>query len=262
MGYQDPYGALPTKVMGRRIVAYLVDALIVFAVYAGLFYAMSDRLDNPLELDCQDINDEIDGMCVNVGDDVWIVEDGEALLVGAASLAAGLVVGALLPGLTGASPGKALTGIRVVRADGRPTGIGRGLLRWIVTIADAFPYCIPMLLGFIVAMTSDTRQRLADKAVGSYVVRASAAGRPLPVPGQGQWGGGPPGGQWGGGPPGGQWGPPPGQPWGAPGGQQPWGAPPPTGGGWGPAGGGGQYPPPPGGWGPPPSPPPGQWGSR
>jgi uncharacterized RDD family membrane protein YckC len=257
MAYGDPHGTgiAATRVTGRRVVAYLIDALIVVIVYFVLFFALAEQTPNPRDIDCADIQDSIDGYCVNLGDDIYIADDSDALVLTLVTLAIGISMGGILPGLTGATPGKAVTGIRVVRADGRPTGIGRGLLRWLVTIADSFPWCIPMLLGFIVAMTSDTRQRLADKAVGSYVVRSSAAGRPLDLPG------GSPG--WGG-PAQGGWGAPAGQPWGAPPPAQ-WGAAPPSAPGqWGPP----QQPPgqwgPPqqGGWQPPADPSQGGWGSR
>jgi uncharacterized RDD family membrane protein YckC len=256
MSYGSPPGPgnRPTDVMWRRVFAYVIDFVIITIIYIVLFFSLAEKTPNPRDISCSDIQDSIDGYCVNLGDDIYLADDSDGLTLTLITLGVGIGIGGILQGLTGASPGKAVTGIRVVRADGRPTGVGRGLLRWLVTIVDSFPWCIPMLLGFIIAMTSDTRQRLADKAAGSYVVRSSAAGRPLDLPGAG-WGG----------PPAGSWGAPQGQPWGAP---------PPAPGQWGPPQGQwgppqgqwgppqGQYPPPPGGWRPPDDPSAGGWGSR
>jgi hypothetical protein len=67
-----------------------------------------------------------------------------------------------------------------MREDGSPPGIGRGVLRWVLLIVDDFPYFIPMLTGFIVAMTNDRRQRVGDLAAGTFVVRAGTVGVPAP----------------------------------------------------------------------------------
>ena len=90
-----------------------------------------------------------------------------------------LAIFVILPGLTGTSPGKALTRIRAVRADGRPPGVGRALLRALVWIVDGFPYLLPGLVGFIVALTSKANRRVGDMAAGTWVVRGDAAGRPI-----------------------------------------------------------------------------------
>jgi uncharacterized RDD family membrane protein YckC len=87
-----------------------------------------------------------------------------------------LAVFVVLPGLRGTSPGKAATKLRVVRADGAPPGIGRALIRWLLWIViDSFPYFIPGLVGFVVALNSRGNQRVGDMAANTWVVRADAA---------------------------------------------------------------------------------------
>jgi hypothetical protein len=75
-----------------------------------------------------------------------------------------------------------VTGIRTVRDDGRPPGLLKALVRWLLWIVDGFPYVLP-LVGFITALTTVGHRRVGDMAAGTYVVRSSAAGSPVVVPG-------------------------------------------------------------------------------
>jgi hypothetical protein len=78
-------------------------------------------------------------------------------------------------------------GIRVVNAKGEPPGILRAILRWILYIVDGFPYIIPYLTGFIVALNSQRNQRVGDMAASTFVIDKDAVGA---FGGGGQVGGG------------------------------------------------------------------------
>ena len=67
------------------------------------------------------------------------VDGASATLVYLLDLLAGLALLGLLPGLTGWTPGKLITGLRVVRADRERAGMGRSLARPFLWIADGFP---------------------------------------------------------------------------------------------------------------------------
>lgn len=67
----------------------------------------------------------------------------------------------------GQTPGKALVGVRVVRIDGSPVGWGGSVVRNILRIVDGLFF---YLVGFLVAMTNDDRQRLGDMAADTVVV--------------------------------------------------------------------------------------------
>ena len=68
----------------------------------------------------------------------------------------------------------------VCRADGAPPGLGRAALRSAVgLVADGFPYFLPGLTGLVLALSSKDNQRVGDRAAGTRVVRAEAAGRPI-----------------------------------------------------------------------------------
>ncbi len=71
----------------------------------------------------------------------------------------------------GMTLGKRLFSIRVERADGARPSIGQSIARNLLRIVDGFPYIVPYLIGFVVAMASSERQRVGDRAAGTHVVR-------------------------------------------------------------------------------------------
>jgi uncharacterized RDD family membrane protein YckC len=188
----------PTNVVGRRVAAFIVDCLISFAINVVAFFALTTQ---------------VPGKCPSTGGGYTIGDNCRGFLVGQGGkqaafylicFIAALVIFVILPGIKGVSPGKALLGIKLVNAEGRPPGVLRAFLRWILWIVDAFPYIIPYLTGFIVALNSERNQRVGDMAAGTFVVAKEAAGVPAPGPGQvaaGQYG-----------PPPGGYGPPPSAP--------------------------------------------------
>ncbi len=259
---QAPSGD-PTAVMGRRTGAWVVDFLlfVLVAMFVGpsplsplAEYVDTDEFPG---ITCDVIESGNDvTTCVEFGDRLYFTEGGDAAVALVVLWVAFPLVYAAVQGATGASPGKALFGVRVVDEQGDRPGFGRSLGRTALWIVDLFPYCIPGLLAFIVGLTSTGHRRIGDMAVKTFVVSKSHTG-PVVVPGLTSGGiapgYGPPGQPWGAPPPGAPAGGPPG--WGAPpqapppGGQ---GTPPgayPSGGP--PTPGADQRPAPPSGWAPP-----------
>lgn len=78
----------------------------------------------------------------------------------------------------GRTPGKRWTGLRVVRAGGRPITLARSAVRNILRLIDILPgfYAIGMTSIFITSQN----QRIGDLAAGSYVVRIRHGDRRLP----------------------------------------------------------------------------------
>lgn len=77
----------------------------------------------------------------------------------------------VLQGLTGASLGKMLLGIRVVRgSDGAPLGLGKSLLRSVCYVVSS----LPLYLGFLAPLWSARRQCWHDAIVGSVVTNKGA----------------------------------------------------------------------------------------
>ena len=127
----------PTAVFGRRVVAVLLDLIIVFSLLALL----------------------------------WL-----------ASFLGSLLIFVVLQGLTGWTPGKLITGIRTVKADGSIVGIPKAFVRWILLIVDGQPCGLP-LVGFITGLTTQGHQRVGDMAAKTFVVTRAAVGSPIAVPG-------------------------------------------------------------------------------
>jgi uncharacterized RDD family membrane protein YckC len=68
--------------------------------------------------------------------------------------------------LVGFTPGKALIGLKVVRADGKKLSFGRSLLRFFSYWISA----IPLFLGFFWVLWDSKRQGWHDKIAGTQVV--------------------------------------------------------------------------------------------
>ncbi|MET0901751.1 MAG: RDD family protein [Acidimicrobiales bacterium] len=173
----------PTKVVGRRVVAVLLDALLVLVptmllLTARFEYLDVDDLDTSADQYCDAYMDQADGICVEVDDRVYFSDD---TFVGAQGyyLVSSVVILVVLQGLTGWTPGKLITGIRVRRSSGGPPGIGKAALRWVLWIADGFPYVIPGLTAFIVALSSPGHRRIGDMVADTFVVKRAAFEMPL-----------------------------------------------------------------------------------
>jgi uncharacterized RDD family membrane protein YckC len=140
-----------TQVIGRRVVATVVD-LLLLGIVAGLLSAPGTLINN--------LGDG-DGNAVG------------ALLSFAGALAAGVVFFGyfiILEGRSGQTIGKRLAGVRVIReSDGLPPGIGPAALRTLLRIVDSIG---SYFVAFVVVLISDKNQRLGDMVAKTLVVRA------------------------------------------------------------------------------------------
>jgi uncharacterized RDD family membrane protein YckC len=82
-----------------------------------------------------------------------------------------LVYYAVMETAVGATVGKLVTGIRVVRRDGSKPDLATSLKRTVLRVVDGFPFVLPYLVGAIAVWSSPTKQRLGDRWAGTYVVR-------------------------------------------------------------------------------------------
>jgi uncharacterized RDD family membrane protein YckC len=138
--------ALEVHVTGRRVLATLVDGIvlgIVFTIMSILFGSSS-----------------AEGGAVS------------ASLGGLASLVYFLIVVAyyiLLEGYLGQTVGKMLLGIKVVReGTGELPGLGGAAIRTILRLVDGFFF---YAVAFITVLISGKNQRLGDMAANTLVVR-------------------------------------------------------------------------------------------
>jgi hypothetical protein len=123
-------------------------------------------------------------LCVEVGEDLSFVpgdrSDGVSLRFYGGTIAMGLVNLVLLQAATGASVGKLLVGLRVIRADGQVAGIGWMALRWVLLAVDALCCFLP---GAVLVFSTKGHRRLGDMAAGTLVVAKQQVGTPPLVPG-------------------------------------------------------------------------------
>jgi uncharacterized RDD family membrane protein YckC len=176
----------PTAVLGRRYGAFCIDAAISLIVFGILFVATAtthtraEMLQMPgCHLSANDSSQvECDNRAVvTVNDTVYEADLG---VFTALSVAFTLVYFALIEALTGASPGKHMTGLRVVTPQGDNPGLGRSLARWALFAIDG-PLSL-FLCGIITSSVSSGHRRLGDMAANTFVVARADAGRTVAVP--------------------------------------------------------------------------------
>ena len=128
----------PTRVMGRRAAALLVDLAFVIAASYVVWFAFSDSAASALLL-------------VPIG--------------------FSFVLDVLVQGRTGQTPGKRWLGLRcVIEATGEPPGRARALVRYVLWLVDGIG-------GALVALFSVGHRRIGDMAAGTVVVDATALDR-------------------------------------------------------------------------------------
>lgn len=180
-----------TAVLGRRYGAFFIDLVVCLIAFTILFMAFatqrtvaetlalpgchyaanSSSFDSNRQIEC-------DNRAVfRVNDTVYEADIGATFGL---FLLFTLLVFALPEALAGASLGKLMTGVRVVRPDGSHIGIGRSLLRWLLFWVDG-PITF-FLCGIITSSVSRGHRRLGDMAADSYVVAKTDAGQPVALP--------------------------------------------------------------------------------
>ena len=179
----------PTAVLGRRTIAALIDAaigLLLFplALLVGT-YTFYERVPTATPgltaiCDAEVVGDTADILCLESGDDTYIVDlsevQGSFVKLQLVATAIGMVNPVLLQGLTGASVGKFALGLRVVRPDGSIAGFWRQVVRWLAWLVEGG------LIALILVLVTDGHRRLGDVLATTYVVGTSSVGRPIELP--------------------------------------------------------------------------------
>ena len=140
--------------VGRRAAAWIVDLLVSF-VWSAPF---AERIHTPGHVEYRLMNGRFVAVTL-----IWIA------------------YGFLMEGAFGATVGKFVLGIRVVRSDGGRLDFGSAFIRNIARVVDGFPYFLPYLLGAIFVWSSPTKQRLGDRWANTVVVRTGT--QPMAAPG-------------------------------------------------------------------------------
>ncbi|MGI9625029.1 MAG: RDD family protein [Acidimicrobiales bacterium] len=170
----------PTSVMGKRIVAYLIDAVTGVIVSVVGFLALAQTIE--AEVDPCGLEGS-PALCFYAGDTVYFADDGRASAVLLIGIGWWLAMGWLVQGVTGGTPGKLIMGLRVIDGrSGRLAGLGKCLGRTLMWVVDAQPFGFP-LVGFITGLSSKGHRRVGDMAANTLVVAKRSVGTPPHVPG-------------------------------------------------------------------------------
>jgi uncharacterized RDD family membrane protein YckC len=155
----------PTRVITRRAVAIAIDALLITLLpvltvlvvgHASTVHACPDRLPKG-------------HTCVAWRGNGVMVENGSVLLFVACFLVLYVAVFVVVQGRTGASPGKALLGVRVIDAHGAKPGFTRSAVRALAWVIDGITLLVPIALWS--AWFTPGHRRVGDLLAGTLVVR-------------------------------------------------------------------------------------------
>lgn len=161
----------PTAVIGKRVLAFIIDFVIWIGLYLIVFFLLADSADSEFAT-CT-------GTCANIGDTVYGVGGGKAAVVWLVYWGYLIVVFGVVEGLKGVTPGKALLGLRTVNEQGEAPGVGKGIIRALFLIVDLM-FCF--LIGLVTAIATKKHQRVGDMVAKTFVVGKADAGRPIGAP--------------------------------------------------------------------------------
>lgn len=170
----------PTRVIWRRCFAYGTGLLLTGFVLAVTLYVAGDvhtmKPGCPRPIPAGQA-------CVEYRSTGYLMRDSVFIWFGVALVALVLVLVVVPHVVVGCSLGKALFGIRVVRADGRPPGFRRASVRVAAWLIDGLSLVLP--IGLWLAIFTPGHRRVGDFLAGTYVVERSAAGHPVHIPRRG-----------------------------------------------------------------------------
>jgi len=164
--------SLPVAGVGHRVLAWFVDASLLFLGWCTLYFAAS------LALDVLQWLRALEGLL-------------RALLLAGAFSAQWAAWTACEVLMGGQTPGKRLLGIRVTRRDGGPVGFTESAVRNLLRVVDFLP--LGYAGGLLAMLLGGEARRLGDLVAGTLVVQdgrvdlsgylgdpaAAATGRPL-----------------------------------------------------------------------------------
>lgn len=161
--------------MGKRVFAFLIDAVLHSAFGIALFVLWADRTTDPF------VTSSGARLSTTFGQSSYLLQGGAAVAFLTLMIGLSFVHLVMVQGRTGATIGKRIMGLRVVDENGDACGLRRAALRWLFWFVDNFPYLIPGAVGFFVAVSTPHRRRVGDIVAGTFVVGKAAMGvRPAP----------------------------------------------------------------------------------
>jgi uncharacterized RDD family membrane protein YckC len=147
-GSGSPVSEAETRVTGRRVVQYLIDAFLV-SLIPSLVSIPFDRSNSTFLHVIGGV--VFFALFILIGVWYWVVRPHSH---------------------NGQTFGMKWLGLRVISKDGGPANMTQLFIRWICLIFDAIPYSWPFtgLVGFIVILCSRHRQRIGDHLGRTLVI--------------------------------------------------------------------------------------------
>ena len=194
----SPYGTAPqpvldpTAVTGKRVLAWIIDAIIYMVLINGIGAIAGNRMkieshnlagSNGTQF-CSNWNSANHGFCTFSGDTATTVSGWSHSLILFGIL---FVVFCVVQGALGGSLGKLSMGLRIVKPDGSQAGIGASFIRTIMWIVDAITCFVP-LVGLITMLSTKGHRRVGDMAASTFVVDQRQVGNPVILPGDPRYG--------------------------------------------------------------------------
>lgn len=143
--------------LGRRFVAHLIDGILCLIAYMIIGTMVASQTGGLTE-------------------DGFSMEGAPALLVILFTFIVTLAYFAVLESSrSGKTLGKLIAGIRVTDVNGGKASFNQALIRNILRLVDGLLFYI---VGIVLILRSDRRQRLGDRVAGTVVVRSHKAGHP------------------------------------------------------------------------------------
>ena len=163
----------PTAVMGRRLVAGIIDYfLLPFGLAAVAMLLFGGFEEVPF---CSSSDSNCFYVTSNGSTDYYQI-DGIGIFYGVGFLV-WLLNLVLLQSATGASLGKLALGLRTVDETGATAGFGKVLVRQLLWIVDGIG-CVVPLVGPITGLASKGHRRVGDMAAKTNVVASASVGTP------------------------------------------------------------------------------------
>jgi uncharacterized RDD family membrane protein YckC len=167
----------PTEVLGRRAIALLIDAALLFVIGITLFALLRYRAYTDVNVDICSRLSKSDGqpICLKIGTRAFLWHRGALKLSVLVVLFLGFLDGVVLQSITGSTVGKYCTRLSVVDERGLKAHPLRMFGRWVMLVIDlGF-----ILVGCIITGATHPHRRLGDFVFGTYVVSMSSVGRPI-----------------------------------------------------------------------------------
>jgi uncharacterized RDD family membrane protein YckC len=161
-----------TRVVLRRCVAWFLDLASLALVLVVVVWVTGDVKKVP---NCDTIPSG--RACFAYGDNALLVNSRSIVWFFLSLLLMIALVLVLPQAIAGATAGKTIMGIRVVRHDGSPPGGLRSTVRVIAWAVDGLVLLLPVALWAVIATPG--HRRVGDFAAGTFVVRRGAMGRPV-----------------------------------------------------------------------------------